>query len=419
MDRKASLKRVILFLLCLAGNSVGQNAKEYVHHLCSRRFHGRGYYQNGHRKTAKWIAKQFRAKGLKPPPSSSYFQPFEFSCLYFTSAKLQLNGRKYRVGYEFLPHASISPISIHYEGEVIDVENGFPRKGHFKQKWIVFNEQVPSSEEGNIWKPLNKRIAHWIEQGVAGILIRTPKLTHRIATQIEYTIPIFYVLDTLCPPSIHIIEAKVKGKLKTIRSQNVCGWLAGTSDSVVILGAHYDHLGQIGKTIFRGANDNASGVALLLSLLDSLQEEEPKYSLLFIAFGAEEVGLIGSFHYVKFPLIPHSRVKWMFNFDLWGYGEEGTMMENGDQDTLLYHTFQKWSEEQFHGTFPIRIRKNAPNSDHFPFTLVNVPAFFFYALGGKPYYHDPYDAPDQVTLVGMPKMVSLILRLIRHDSPSF
>jgi hypothetical protein len=402
----------ILLSFVWIGGVVGQNAERYVHKLCASCFHGRGYYRKGHLKAARWIAKQFESKGLEPLTSASYFQSFEFACAYLTSAVLKLNGKRYRVGYEFLPDVRTKPMRVSYVGEVLNLGDGVPEKGNYQSRWILIDERL--AEKDGAYSSLEARIAYWLQQGVGGILVRTSKLTHRFGSQWEYTVPVIYVLDSLCPETIHSVELKLKGRRETIRSQNVCGYMKGTSDSVVILGAHYDHLGQIGKTIFWGANDNASGVALLLTLLDSLNQRKtkPSYSLLFIAFGAEEAGLIGSFFYVKHPLVPLNRVKWMFNFDLWGYGEEGVMMENGDQDTVLYSTFQQWSEASFHGTFPIKVRKNAPNSDHFPFTLVGVPAYFFYALGGKPYYHDPYDAPDQLTLYGLPKMVSLVLKLV-------
>ncbi len=79
-------------------------------------------------------------------------------------------------------------------------------------------------------------------------------------------------------------------------------------DSFLVFSAHYDHLGQMGKDIyFPGANDNASGTSMLLNLAKYYSQNRPKYSVLFIAFGGEEAGLIGSEYYVKNPLVPLSK----------------------------------------------------------------------------------------------------------------
>src|SRR6201999_64747 len=95
------------------------------------------------------------------------------------------------------------------------------------------------------------------------------------------------------------IEVSVGAKfIRNYTSQNVIGYVKGKDnpDSFIVFTAHYDHLGQMGKKVyFPGANDNASGVAMLLSLARyySKPEHKPKCSIVFIAFGGEEVALLG------------------------------------------------------------------------------------------------------------------------------
>ena len=103
-------------------------------------------------------------------------------------------------------------------------------------------------------------------------------------------------------------------------------------DSFIVLTGHYDHLGHMGKdTYFPGANDNASGISMLLNLAKHYSEfkGENKYSILFIAFGAEEAGLIGSKYFVNHPIFPLTNIKFLINMDLMGTGEEGLMVVNG------------------------------------------------------------------------------------------
>ena len=93
----------------------------------------------------------------------------------------------------------------------------------------------------------------------------------------------------------------VQAGMKRIRSQNVICQVRGTEqpDSVVIVSAHYDHLGMQGDSRFPGANDNASGTSMLLSMVEYFVRKPQAYTMVFIAFGAEETGLIGSNYYVN------------------------------------------------------------------------------------------------------------------------
>ena len=84
------------------------------------------------------------------------------------------------------------------------------------------------------------------------------------------------------------------------------------NEYIYIVG-HYDHLGRMGKEVyFPGANDNASGISMILSLAKELaQEEKTKYSMVFICFGSEEIGLVGSKYYTENPLVPLEKIKFL------------------------------------------------------------------------------------------------------------
>src|SRR4030095_9120627 len=108
---------------------------------------------------------------------------------------------------------------------------------------------------------------------------------------------------------------------------NVLGMVPGTlyPDSFIVFTAHYDHLGRMGKkALFPGANDNASGSAMIIDLARYYAQpaNRPKCSLLFIAFAGEEAGLIGSRYYTENPILPLEQIKFLINLDLMGNGEE-------------------------------------------------------------------------------------------------
>ena len=103
-------------------------------------------------------------------------------------------------------------------------------------------------------------------------------------------------------------------------------------DSFIFITAHYDHLGGMGKdTYFPGANDNASGDALLLSLAKYYVAHPAKYSIGFILFAGEEAGLVGSKYYTENPIVPLKNIRFLINTDLAGTGDEGITVVNATE----------------------------------------------------------------------------------------
>jgi Iap family predicted aminopeptidase len=205
------------------------------------------------------------------------------------------------------------------------------------------------------------------------------------------------------------VDAKL---IKGYQSQNVVGYVPGKKypDEFIVISAHYDHLGRMGKeTYFPGANDNASGTTLMLELAHhyALPENQSDYSVAFMAFGAEEAGLIGSRYYTEHPLFPLNQIKFMINLDLLGTGEEGMMVVNGTRLPEAYDLLTKINSEKNY--LPkLQKRDNAPNSDHYFFTRKGVKAVFIYLMGGPKFYHDVYDRPETLPLTKFKETFGLI-----------
>jgi Zn-dependent M28 family amino/carboxypeptidase len=201
-------------------------------------------------------------------------------------------------------------------------------------------------------------------------------------------------------------------------SQNVIGYVKGSvhPDSFIIFSAHYDHLGRMGKEVyFPGANDNASGCAMVLNLARhySKKENRPKCSMVFIFFAGEEVGLLGSEYFTKNPLFPLSRIKFLLNMDIMGTGEEGITVVNG---TIFKKEFDLLSRVNADGKFikEVRIRGKSANSDHFHFTEKGVKAFFIYTMGGTKAYHDIYDRAETLPLNEFEDLFKMITAFAGH-----
>ena len=161
----------------------------------------------------------------------------------------------------------------------------------------------------------------------------------------------------------------------------------------------YDHLGRMGNSVyFPGANDNASGIAMLLNLAKEFSsEKKPKYTLVFICFGSEEIGLVGSKHYTENPLLPLKNIQFLINLDILGTGDDGIQVVNGkvhkkDFDYLVNTNNSKNLLKQ------VKIRGKACNSDHCFFSEKGVPSFFIYTLGGIAHYHNIYDKSETLPL---------------------
>ncbi|HEX3252928.1 MAG TPA: M20/M25/M40 family metallo-hydrolase [Pyrinomonadaceae bacterium] len=207
-----------------------------------------------------------------------------------------------------------------------------------------------------------------------------------------------------------------------VPAYNVVGVLDG-SDPVlknenIIIGAHYDHLGRGGEgslapqsgEIHHGADDNASGTAGLIELarLFSAQQPKLKRTLIFIAFGGEEEGLLGSNYYVNHPLAPLTNTVGMINMDMIGRMKDRKLIIGG------VGTAKEWRGLlEPEKSFELTLNEDGVGpSDHSSFYLKQVPVLFFWT-GTHNDYHKPSDTWDKINYNDEAKILSLVARLVR------
>lgn len=229
--------------------------------------------------------------------------------------------------------------------------------------------------------------------------------------------------STKQPNSFLIPNATVNIKVNLIKklskTSNIVGFLEGTDpklkNEVVVLGAHYDHLGlgalnslepnSYGR-IHYGADDNASGTAGVVSIAKYLKGIPPKRSVLFVLFTAEESGLLGSKYFVSSDLMSKYNIVTMLNLDMIGrYKEEATI--RGVGTSSMYRQFAELANNKFNLNLKLQEGGRGP-SDHQPFYLKDIPVMFFYA-GFNKEYHTPGDTFDKVNKTEYTKMVDFIL----------
>jgi hypothetical protein len=380
-------------------------ARKVIEKLTSKKFAGRGYVSNGDKLAANFIANEFKEIGLLPASeylnsTNPYFQEFSFSVNTFPgSVDVKINEKKLIPGKDFIVSADCKSIKGKFEVILVDKNNFNQNKIGFKNKFLLIDTV------GCFPSITKEEIAGFVKSNsdAAGyIFIEEKKLTWSVAQKSSQ--PQIRILRNVISKvgNLNYIQLNIQSEIKMHPTQNVVGSIKGNSnsDSMLVVTAHYDHLGKMGKkTYFPGANDNASGISMLLNLAKyySKAENKPKYSMLFICFAGEEVGLLGSEYYTEHPNYSLNEIKFLLNLDLLGTGDEGMMVVNG---SVFENEWNKLDSinTTMHLLPKIGKRGKAQNSDHYYFTEKGIPSFFCYTLGGRTAYHDIYDIAEGLPL---------------------
>ncbi|MFM2326687.1 MAG: hypothetical protein RIR31_889 [Bacteroidota bacterium] len=372
------MKKIFLLLLLVPTSAAFAQdlsfGRKMVDTLTSPYFWGRGYTNDGMKKAADFLANEFKSYGLEPI-GKNYFQQFSYPVNTFPGKmEVNINGKDLVPGKDFIVSAESKAAKGSGAFDMLDSIQFINRKEMLliklqdKLTWEVSPEAADYSLILVDKKALNK----------------TPE-TFKVN-----------------------IDNKVVNNFK---AANVCGLVKGTEkpDSIIFITAHYDHLGGMGKdTYFPGANDNASGVALLLNLAHYYAQHPQKYSIGFICFAGEEAGLIGSKYFTENPLLPLKNIRFLINTDLAGTGEEGITVVNATEFPKEFAMMNAVNDEK-KLLVKINSRGKAANSDHYFFTEKGVPSFFFYTLGGIKAYHDVFDKAATLPLNEHEHLFKLII----------
>ena len=205
------------------------------------------------------------------------------------------------------------------------------------------------------------------------------------------------------------------------KMRNVAGMIEGTDlkDEVLIVSAHYDHLGLAASgadTVYNGANDNASGVAGMLEVANALAKRRPRRSVLFLAFFAEEKGLLGAGHYTRHPLVPLSQTIADLNFEQLGRTDssEGANLDMVNMTGFDFSNL-KTTLAAAGALTGVRFVKNQKSSDAFfgasdnlPFAQSCVVAHTVSVTYEFPDYHQVGDEWQKLDYGNMAKVVRML-----------
>jgi aminopeptidase YwaD len=416
------MRLALSFLFSLALSlAYGQHYpyRQTISMLCSPEYAGRGYVDGGRVLAANLIASEFQKIGLKPF-KLKYQQTFTLPVQTFPGAcTFVLGADTLQPGIDYLVDpASAGVMPQFYQLVYCNAATLYRSVNAFKpcpkDRMLVVKT---TGYGGDTNKVMQARLQE-LQQFAATIELTTNKLTWSVSQEAN-PYPAFQVLATSFaaqPQSAFIyLESQFIPKFT---SSNVIGYLPAANKPkekpYMVITAHYDHLGRMGKeTYFPGANDNASGVGMLLYLAQELSlKRDSNVNYVFIAFGAEEAGLVGSHYFVEHPLFELKKIRFLLNTDIMGSGEEGITVVNA---TLFKPEFDRLTELNLEGNHLPQVKSRGPaaNSDHYFFTEKGVPAFFVYTMGPNKHYHDIEDKAEALSYAAFEPLAQLLLGFMK------
>ncbi len=429
----------------LSNEQLKSKVKVHITTLASDEYEGREAGTEGERKASGYITREFKKIKLKPAGTKGYLQEFTFTdgVKIGSSNQLVVNINKYRLDEDFypLPYSSNNIVS----GYVVRVGYGifdeklrhddYLGKGNINKKIFVMESGTPdgNSPHGKFgdWTDLRKKIDLAVTRGAIAVIFINSDSTqddpqvnwkHRISSG---SVPVIFAKGAaakMLKDSI-ITNCTVGVELEKIekKAHNVIGYIDNRASSTVVIGAHYDHLGygdegslyRGASSIHNGADDNASGTALLIELARYIKSSSIKNNnYLFIAFSGEEKGLLGSNYFVKNPTVDIKNVSYMINMDMVGRikPEEKVLVVNGTGTSPRWKTLLDSAVVD-----GIKIKDTESGigpSDHTTFYLQNIPVLHFFS-GTHSDYHKPSDDEEKINYDGTASVFSIIRNIIQ------
>ncbi|MCK3685019.1 M20/M25/M40 family metallo-hydrolase [Maribellus sp. YY47] len=450
--------------------------KENIYYLASDSLQGRQSGEKGGLLAAEYIRSKFKAAGLQLLYNDG-FQPFSLvaDAELGDGNSLEVGGNSFQPKTDFLPYAFSGNTTVEaqvvFTGYGIEVDRDSLKWNDFEGvdvtgKWMLVLQGDPDLDNPNSpyleFSTERAKALTASDKNAAGIiLVAGPAFNEKDElsslffdkNSSRFSMPVLQVTRNVANEilagtgeTIESLESKIKEQhkginlevntsvkatvnvqLKEKETRNIVAMLPGVDeklkDEVVVIGAHYDHLGMGGPgsgsravdtvAVHNGADDNASGVAAVIQLAEKFASlKTNKRTLIFAAFGAEEMGLVGSKAFTNDPPVASEKMVAMFNFDMVGrldtttnaisIGGTKTSVETEQILTDLNTGF----ELAFSG-------EGIGPSDHASFYLQNIPVFFF-STGAHPDYHTPKDDAEMINYEGEKKVLNYAEKVIEE-----
>jgi aminopeptidase YwaD len=413
--------------------------KKDVYMLASDSFQGRMSGTAGERMAYEYLISQLKEAGVPPAgeEQNSYLQPFLYGNPLFdwqhTDLVIGERNFVYRLDFGVMAFSANGKAV----GPVADVKSGLdvPEKGYqdyaaagdVAGKILLMDLEVPrkAGKDTSMASAISpkSRVEAAIRKGAIGVIFynsKTPEYKNLFdfaKTDSLNTLVIWGTHEVVQwikkhPGDTATLTVRVVRKLGTFH--NVAGFIDNRSPYTVILGAHYDHEGVGKRTglIKHGADDNASGTAMVLELGRYYAAGlDRRSNYLILLFAGEEEWMQGSYWYASHPTVDLSTGNFMFNFDMVGrLGCEGNRV-----DAICTGTSPEWRrilKEAPHESFRVRKISGAGEfSDHYPFYIRGLP--IAYLTTGMHYdYHTSRDRAEKINYTGMEEVLHYAREII-------
>ena len=425
MHNKSLTVVIVALMMGLAVPMQAQDtsfARSIIKALASDEMHGRGASYSGDSIAAAFLRTKLQQLGVEPL-ADNYYQPYTFNTFSMEGpCWMKVNNRQLKVYDEFRPALWSSTINDdNVELVKVPVETFLnsealqqfiaKKKGKLSDCFIYLDCSNVTFADKEQERNYRQRLAELRRRnpfGSRGIIVGLNSLNTTSPAGCDYIHGYDYieVLASVMPKRIKRLGIGITSQFRhDYHTQNVLGVVRGEVDTMIVYTAHYDHLGIMGhaldtknesivgdEVIFRGAHDNASGVAAVMDLARMTVEEKPHYTTVFMFFSGEESGLKGSAYQAEHPSIDFSKVRLLVNIDLFCGGEEGIMVFNAKApNTQFFFDRLVKLNEALNIAPEIRPRDISPNSDHWSFHTL-CPVLYVLSMG-QPFggYHSPDD----------------------------
>jgi hypothetical protein len=403
--------------------------KQLTKTLCSKEFFGRGYVKQGDSLAARFLEGEFKKLNIDPYPGKSYFQSFKNPVVAFPSAMtLIINQDTLVPGVDYMVDPNCGTVKAYWRYVQLSISELFDDQLKYrfasskeKEKQGIFSVVVDiRGLKGDSLKRARLDYIPMLAQALDVLVLTDEKFTFSVGRE-PLGYGLIYLNGNKFKPSAEIYTDIKANYLINQISSNVIGFIPSAlkkkkdreKAQTIVLTAHYDHLGAMGsQTYFPGANDNASGVAMILELAKYFKENPLDYNVMIIAFAGEEAGLLGSEYFARYPWLDLKNIKFLVNLDIMGSGEEGITVVNGTKHTEEFNRLVKINEEK-KGLSLIKPRGEAANSDHYWFSKMSVPAFFIYTMGPNKNYHDVFDTYENLSFAKFNDIKDLLINFVR------
>lgn len=466
------------------------DARTHLEYLASNELEGREAGEKGQKLAAAYLMQNFSSFRI-PALNGTYFQKFGLSVTVPEKIKIIVNNDTLFHYEDFIHNSDFADTNFSnaptvFIGYGIEDDNYNELKGlDLKGKVVIINDKEPKNKNGNYIVSQNTKASKWSDRDVkfanlkakgvkAVICIKnnmdfikssykhafTSKRMKLATDEFAQPFPVLFIGTATADSLLKIggmkkglknalkkIERKEKSQSKAlslkiglesemvndkITSENVLGFIEGTDkkDEVIIVTAHYDHIGKHDGEVFNGADDDGSGTTALIMMANAFAKAKaeghgPRRSILFMPVSAEEKGLLGSRYYSENPLFPHKNTVANLNIDMIGRVDEEHIKNGQPNPNYVYiigsdflskdlHLINE-NQNKLHTKLELDYRFNSiddPNhfyqrSDHYNFAKYNIPVIFYFN-GTHEDYHQPSDTVDKIDFDKLTKITHLV-----------